>query len=107
MYSYPTRSQTTGPSPQEFVLLAYDVSDPQRLRRVARACEAYGHRVQRSVFELHLKPGQLQELQHRLRDLLDPHTDKVRYWRLCAADVQDIRIDGVGHTTAAHRYTVV
>jgi CRISPR-associated protein Cas2 len=86
--------------------LAYDVSDPQRLRRVARACEAYGERVQRSVFELHLKPGQLQALQAQLRELLDPRSDKVRYWRLCAADAHNIQIDGVGHTTAPHRYTV-
>lgn len=92
---------------QERVLLAYDVSDPQRLRRVARACEAYGQRVQRSVFELHLRPGQLQALQQQLRHLLDPRTDKVRYWRLCAADSQDIHIDGIGQPTEPHRYTLV
>jgi len=38
------------------VLVAYDVATEdsagrRRLRRVAQACEAYGQRVQKSVFE--------------------------------------------------------
>jgi len=92
---------------QELVLLAYDVADPQRLRRVARVCEGYGQRVQRSVFELHLRPGQLAELQGRLRALLNPRFDKVRYWYLCAADREDIQVEGQGQASEPHRYTVV
>ena len=92
---------------QERVLLVYDVSDERRLRRVAKLCEAYGQRVQRSVFELHLQSGQLPELQARLRELVSSVEDKVRYYRLCAADESDIAVDGQGQTTAPHRYTVV
>jgi CRISPR-associated protein Cas2 len=92
---------------QERVLLVYDVSDERRLRRVAKVCEAYGQRVQRSVFELHLQPGQLLELQARLRELVSPGEDKVRYYRLCGADASDIAVDGQGHATEPHRFTVV
>ncbi len=92
---------------QERVLLVYDVSDERRLRRVARVCEAYGQRVQRSVFELHLQPGQLTALQARLRELLSPAEDKVRYYRLCAADASDVAVDGLGQPTEPHRYTLV
>lgn len=91
---------------QERVLLVYDVSDERRLRRVARVCEAYGQRVQRSVFELHLQPGQLPALQARLRELVEPGEDKVRYYRLCAADASDIAVDGQGQPTEPHRYTL-
>lgn len=34
-----------------FVLVAYDIRDDERLRRVAKVMESYGHRVQRSIFE--------------------------------------------------------
>ena len=33
-------------------LLIYDISDPKRLRKVAKIANAFGNRVQRSVFEL-------------------------------------------------------
>ena len=35
-------------------IVAYDISDSRRLRRVARICEDYGIRVERSVFECNL-----------------------------------------------------
>jgi CRISPR-associated protein Cas2 len=46
------------------VLVTYDVSttDPagrRRLRRIAKACLDYGQRVQNSVFECKVDPGQL------------------------------------------------
>ena len=31
-------------------IVAYDISDPKRLRRVARVCEDFGYRKQLSVF---------------------------------------------------------
>lgn len=91
---------------QEVVLLVYDITDAQRLRKVARLCEAYGQRVQRSVFELHLRPGQLTLLQRRMRKLVQPQQDQVRYYRLCASDLADVYVDGVGAVSEAHSYTV-
>jgi hypothetical protein len=35
-------------------LVAYDISDPKRLSRVARVCKDYGIRVEYSVFECDL-----------------------------------------------------
>ena len=32
-------------------VIAYDITDPKRLARVAKVCEAYGMRVQYSLFE--------------------------------------------------------
>ena len=91
----------------EIVLLVYDIADSRRLRKVARLCEAYGDRVQLSVFELHLKPGQLIALQASLRKIVDPRSDRVRYYRICAADHSDIRLDGAGEVSQPHRYTIV
>ncbi len=36
-------------------LIAYDISNTRRLRRVARICEDYGVRIEKSVFECRLE----------------------------------------------------
>ena len=59
------------------VLVAYDVSTEtragqRRLRRVAKACEGYGQRVQKSVFECVLTEVQLERLVQRLMGEMDP-----------------------------------
>jgi len=69
------------------VLLAYDVStDDQggakRLRRMAKACEDYGQRVQRSVFECVVDPAQWTLLEARLLKIMDPERDSLRVYFL-------------------------
>lgn len=71
------------------VLITYDVntstSDGQRrLRHVAKTCENYGQRVQNSVFECMLDPQQFKELQLKLKDIVDPATDSLRFYHLGA-----------------------
>ncbi|MBD3177120.1 MAG: CRISPR-associated endonuclease Cas2 [Armatimonadia bacterium] len=71
------------------VLVTYDVSTATeggdaRLRRVAKACEDYGQRVQFSVFECLVDPAQWAKLKHRLEKLIEPETDSLRYYYLGA-----------------------
>jgi len=40
-------------------LVAYDISDPKRLRQVCKIAEAYGERLQYSVFICDLSPSEL------------------------------------------------
>lgn len=59
------------------VLITYDVrtdtpAGRKRLRRVAKACEDYGQRVQFSVFECDLDPALWVSLRARLTGLIDP-----------------------------------
>lgn len=68
-------------------LVAYDVATDtpageRRLRHVAKVCEAYGQRVQKSVFECALDDGQLALLVHRLTRIIDPASDSLRIYRL-------------------------
>ncbi|MCI0364746.1 MAG: CRISPR-associated endonuclease Cas2 [Phycisphaerales bacterium] len=70
-----------------FVLITYDVSTvtadgQRRLRRVARACLDIGQRVQNSVFECQVDPGQFTLLKSRLNDLIDPREDSLRFYFL-------------------------
>jgi len=79
------------------VLVVYDVStaDPaggRRLRRVARACEDYGQRVQKSVFECTVGPTEWVLLRSRLLAEMEPTADSVRCYFLAA----DTRVEHHG-----------
>lgn len=69
------------------VVITYDVNTEtpagqQRLRKVAKACQNYGQRVQNSVFECIIDPARLKELQAKLEKLMDLEHDSVRYYNL-------------------------
>ncbi|MCG5525863.1 CRISPR-associated endonuclease Cas2 [Ectothiorhodospira haloalkaliphila] len=65
-------------------IIGYDVSGDRARRRTARTLEAHGTRVQRSVFEVHLRHDtQLHELLERLRqELAEEEGVDIRAWRL-------------------------
>ena len=69
------------------VLITYDVNTETtqgqtRLRRVAKACESHGQRVQNSVFECLLDPAQFEVVRERLRHIIDPECDSLRFYFL-------------------------
>ncbi|WP_197523228.1 CRISPR-associated endonuclease Cas2 [Actinokineospora pegani] len=69
------------------LLVTYDVdtttpAGQRRLRKVAKACEGIGHRVQQSVFEVVCDPTQRLRLEATLTDLIDPHLDSIRIYQL-------------------------
>lgn len=71
------------------VLVTYDVNTleeggKKRLRRVARACEDFGQRVQFSVFEIEVDPAQWAKLRARLEGVIDPRHDSLRFYFLGA-----------------------
>lgn len=66
-------------------IISYDVSTstPQgkrRLRRVAKACENYGIRVQNSVFECELDYAAFLQLKCQLNELIDSSVDSLRFY---------------------------
>jgi CRISPR-associated protein Cas2 len=84
------------------ILITYDVStsDPagqKRLRRVAKACEAYGQRVQKSVFECRLTETLLEKLKQRLLKIIDPQTDSLRFYRLPGDRDKWVEVYGLDH----------
>lgn len=52
------------------LLVSYDVREPRRLRRVAKTMEAYGSRLQYSVFVCDLSARELVDLRFALRDII-------------------------------------
>lgn len=74
---------------QMLILVAYDISDPRRLSKVARACEDFGVRVQYSVFECHLDTDGLNRLWLRILEIIDEDTDRVVAYRLDARSARE------------------
>jgi len=75
------------PGARQLQLLAYDIADPRRLRRVARLCERYGLRVQASVFLVELDQAQAVRLAAEMARLVHPQEDSVRYIPVCPRDL--------------------
>ena len=69
------------------VLITYDVSTTtpegrKRLRKVAKACQNYGQRVQNSVFECIVDATQFTKLKIELSKLIDAEEDSLRFYSL-------------------------
>ena len=75
-------------------LVAYDVSNPKRLRKVARCCEDFGVRYQYSVFLCRLSATDFVRLRSRLYDLIDLKADQVMFVPMCAKCVA--QMDSIG-----------
>ena len=81
------------------VLVSYDVSTVtaagrQRLRRIAKACQNWGIRVQNSVFECNVDAAQWVKLKATLESIFDPSADSLRYYNL--GNHYNTRIEHVG-----------
>ena len=82
------------------ILVTYDVSTAQkagqrRLRRVAQACEDYGVRVQKSVFECQVGQTEWVSLRDRLLREIKADEDSLRFYFLDENAVQRIEHHGV------------
>ncbi|WP_294042618.1 CRISPR-associated endonuclease Cas2 [Thiolapillus sp.] len=69
------------------ILVTYDVSTQtaegrRRLRRVAKACQNYGQRVQKSVFECRVDVATYERLEEALLNEIDEEEDNLRLYRL-------------------------
>ncbi|MBR3222828.1 MAG: CRISPR-associated endonuclease Cas2 [Kiritimatiellae bacterium] len=69
------------------MLVSYDVNTVnapgrRRLRRIAKACEDFGIRVQNSVFECYVDWTQWIALKGKLESICDPKLDSLRYYNM-------------------------
>lgn len=72
-------------------VVSYDIANQRRRMRAAQYLLDHGERVQESVYEVLLHPGEWKRLTHKLNRLIDPIADQWRAWPLCAADHADVR----------------
>jgi len=78
------------------MLVVYDIADSHRLYRVARILKDYGHRVQKSKFEIEVSERVLAELLVRIAQEIDEEEDGVKYIPLCERCRHKTEIIGLG-----------
>lgn len=66
-------------------LVAYDISNPRTLRRIAKICLDFGIRLEKSVFECDLPESDFAELWQHLCEQADEETDSLVAYPICAA----------------------
>ena len=67
-----------------YFVVTYDISSNKRRKKVGDTLEAYGKRVNYSVFEIQLNSkSQKDILENELLDLIEPKTDSLRFYHIC------------------------
>ncbi|MFC6314359.1 CRISPR-associated endonuclease Cas2 [Lapidilactobacillus achengensis] len=94
------------------VVVAYDVSladknGVRRLRRVAKKCEAYGQRVQNSVFECYLDYDNYVKLKVELLALIDQKVDSLKFYQLGKNYANKIETFGAKQVFDLHKDTLI
>lgn len=80
-------------------LVAYDISSPKRLTKIAKTCMDFGVRVQYSLFECRLNPDHFQELWIRLNHIIDPDEDRIVSYQLDTDNAARTRTAGTMQIT--------
>lgn len=75
-------------------LVAYDISDPKRLRRVAETCENFGVRVQYSVFECRLAEEEFEDFWLQLLEHIDEDADRIVAYKIDARSARETMTAG-------------
>jgi CRISPR-associated protein Cas2 len=78
-------------APDMLHIVAYDIADPGRLRRVARLCEDFGMRVEKSLFQCDLAEAHFEEVWRELTDLINEEEDTVIAYRVCQSCMRQTR----------------
>ena len=84
-----------------FVVVSYDIPNDKRRTKIARTIQDYGTRVQDSVFEVNLKPSQVDKMRADLVRIVDEEVDSIRFYRLCRVWYKETQVLGVGQAAEA------
>lgn len=81
-----TEPNLFAPNPRrrkQWLAVCYDIPNDKRRLLVMKTLEGFGQRVQYSVFECEVKPGDVARLQRRLEAVIDKAVDDIRFYQLC------------------------
>ncbi|MDE2823355.1 MAG: CRISPR-associated endonuclease Cas2 [Chloroflexota bacterium] len=83
-----------------WVLATYDINTEtakgrRRLKKVAKICEGFGQRVQKSVFECILNAAQYEQFKYRLIKNIDENEDSLRFYRLTQGRPDTVEVFGI------------
>lgn len=64
-------------------LITYDIENNKRRKKVSDELEAYGYRVNFSVFECELNKTKMKNIVKKLEELIDKKKDSLRFYHVC------------------------
>ena len=64
-------------------LITYDIENDKRRKKISDELEAFGYRVNYSVFESELNQTKLRKLKEKIEELVDVKYDSVRFYHIC------------------------
>lgn len=89
-------------------MICYDVVSSRRRRKIANLLLDHGTRVQKSAFECDLSTdARLRDLLSRVRAGVDPKTDTVRVYRVCASCRVEAEAIGVNHARPVEQTIII
>jgi CRISPR-associated protein Cas2 len=93
---------------ERLYIVAYDIADDKRWRRVFKLMRGYGRWLQLSVFQCRLTGARRAELARRLEAVIHAREDHVLILDLGPADKVETHVESLGKTfEAAKRSAVV
>lgn len=75
-------------------IVAYDIRDPRRLKKIAGLCLDYGVRMQYSVFEFDLEPELTRKFVFEIESVIDKSRDREMIVPVCGNCRKNIRLLG-------------
>ena len=74
-------------------LITYDIENDKRRKKISDELEAFGYRVNYSVFECELNQTKLRKLKEKIEELVDVKYDSVRFYRDWETDRKSTRLN--------------
>lgn len=71
-------------------IISYDISNPKRLRKVAKFLEGYGTRIQESVFKVYVNDRDIEKIKWELTKKIE-EIDSIFYFRFCNSYTERIQ----------------
>ena len=87
-------------SDERTYIVAYDISDARRWRRVFKTMNGFGEWLQLSVFQCRLSRRRRVELETRLREIVKAGEDHVLLIDIGPADRTELAVESIGKTFA-------
>lgn len=75
---------------KKYVVIAYDIEKDRKRREVSKLLEAWGKRVNKSVFECFLSDTELKKLKAKLEKKVKKGTDSILLYPLCVTCIDKI-----------------
>lgn len=94
---------------ERLYIVAYDIADPKRWRRVYRVMQGYGRWLQLSVFQCRLTATRRAALAMRLEREIKPGADHVVILDVGPAEEVEVRVESLGraYETVRREATVI